>query len=126
MDWWMWPLMYLAMTAVTGRLMYRYGNWGARDIYNEQYDYRKGHRVLVYQGESNKTPDNEIAWTSIAYGLAWPVMLLYGVVYIGNSTKVDRGEARGMQGREKAVELREREIRVATMEKELGIRGIER
>lgn len=126
MDWWMWPLMYLVMTAVTGRLMYRFGNWGSKELYGEEYDYKSGRRVLVYRGKSNGYDDSTIAWSSIGLGLAWPVMLMYGAVYLGNSTKVDRGESRDQQGREKAIELREREIRVVTMEKELGIREIGR
>lgn len=101
MDWWMWVLAYVFMIALTGRLTYRYYNW----VTNGYGAYRYG--------------SNDRALLALLLGLIWPVMILFGAVLFGNTSKMEAEERRKMKASEKALEMREREARVARMEREL-------
>ena len=121
MDLWMYVLGYLLMTAVTGRLIYRYGDFGLVKAYNEKYD-KYGFKEKVFTGYyENRLSEDAMAWASLAYGLIWPLLLFVFAVKLGNTTSVDRHNKSKRIEKERDISLREREARVLELEKELGI-----
>ena len=120
MEWWIFPLVYLGMTALTGRLVYRYADFGMVErfeIERDSYGFKKVNTGYY----ENKLSDDGMAWASLAYGLIWPILIFVFAVSLGNSSKVDRHNKVKRAEKEREISLREREARVKEMEKELGL-----